>query len=90
MSRKNGQVMERVAALRNALQKIDGNGAAQLMAKLLTAEETAELLGMELGTIRNMTYRRELPVVKIGRRGVRYRLLDLLAWIEERSRPTLR
>ncbi len=89
MSRKNGQVMERVAALQNALRNMNGQGTLQLLAQLLTAEETAELLGMELGTIRNMTYRRELPVVKIGRRGVRYRLLDLLAWIEERSRPAV-
>ena len=89
MSRKNGHIMERVAALQNALRNMNGQGTTQLLAQLLTAEETAELLGMELGTIRNMTYRRELPVVKIGRRGVRYRLLDLLAWIEERSRPAL-
>ena len=89
MSRKNGQVMERVAALQNALRNMNGQGATQLLAQLLTAEEVAELLSMELGTIRNLTYRRELPCVKIGPRGVRYRLLDLLAWIEERSRPAL-
>ena len=89
MSRKNGQVMERVAALQNALRNLNGQGATQLLAQLLTAEETAELLSMELGTIRNMTYRRELPCVKIGPRGVRYRLLDILAWIEERSRPAV-
>jgi len=35
-----------------------------------------------------MTYRREIPIVKTGR-SVRYRLLDLLAWIEERSFPAL-
>ena len=87
MSRKNGQVMERVAALQNALRNMNGQGATQLLAQLLTAEEVAELLSMELGTIRNLTYRRELPCVKIGPRGVRYRLFDLLAWIEERSRP---
>ena len=79
----------RVAALRKALQESSGGGAVRLLAQLLTAEETAELLGLDLGTVRNMTYRRELPCVKIGRRGVRYRLLDLLAWIEERSRPAL-
>ena len=41
-----------------------------------------------LGALRNMTYRREIPIVKTGR-SVRYRLLDLLAWIEERSVPAL-
>ncbi len=89
MSRKNGQVMERVAALQNALRNMNGQGATQLLAQLLNAEETAELLSLDLGTVRNMTYRHELPCVKIGPRGVRYRLLDLLAWIEERSRPAL-
>ena len=93
MSRKNGigqkEAAARVAALRNALRDTNGEGAVQLMAQLFTAEEAAELLGLELGTVRNLTYRREIPCVKIGPRGVRYRLLDLLAWIEERSRPAL-
>ena len=80
---------DRVAALRNVLRETNGDGAVRLMAQLLTAAEAAELLSLDLGTVRNLTYRRELPCVKIGPRGVRYRLLDLLAWIETRSRPAL-
>ncbi len=77
----------RVAALRKALQDTSGAGAVRLLAQLVTAKEAAELLSLDLGTVRNLTYRRELPSVKVGPRGVRYRLLDLLAWIEARSRP---
>lgn len=80
----------RVAALRKALQETAGAGAVRLLAQLVTAEEAAQLLSLDLGTVRNLTYRRELPCVKIGSRGVRYRLLDLLAWIEDRSRPAAR
>ncbi|MFQ5684325.1 MAG: helix-turn-helix domain-containing protein [Candidatus Binatia bacterium] len=79
----------KIAALRNTLQETNGVGAVQLLAQLLTAVEVAELLSLDLGTVRNLTYRRELPCVKVGPRGVRYRLLDLLTWIEERTRPTL-
>lgn len=76
-----------MAALRKALQDTAGAGAVHLLAQLLTAEEAAQLLSLNLGTVRNLTYRRELPCVKVGPRGVRYRLLDLLAWIEGRTRP---
>lgn len=51
---------------------------ARVLAKLLTAQEAAELLSLKVGTIRDMTYRKEIPYVKIGKRGVRYRLIDLL------------
>ena len=77
----------RVAALKRALQETSGAAAVRILGQLLTAEETAQLLGLDLGTVRNLTYRRELPCVKVGLRGVRYRLLDLLAWIEARTRP---
>ena len=77
----------RVGALRKALQESSGGGAVRLLVQLVTAKEAAELLSLDLGTVRNLTYRRELPCVKIGPRGVRYRLLDLVQWIEARSRP---
>lgn len=63
--------------------------AIRLLAKLITAQEVAELLSIKLATVRALTYRRKIPCVKIGRRGVRYRLLDILTFIEDRSRPTL-
>ncbi len=77
----------RVAALKRALQETSGSGSVRLLAQLVNAREAAELLSLDLGTIRNLTYRRELPCVKIGPRGVRYRVLDLLVWIERHTRP---
>lgn len=76
-----------MVALERVMQQT-GLGADGLLLKCYTAEEAAPILGIPLGTLRNMTYRREIPVVKNGR-SVRYRLLDLLAWIEDRSVPAL-
>jgi hypothetical protein len=35
-------------------------------------------------TVRDMTYRHELPCVKIGKRGVRYRVIDPIVWTDRR------
>ena len=79
----------RLAALRRTLEATGGQAKVLELFQLLTAEETAMFLALELGTIRNLTYRRELPCVKVGRRGVRYRVLDLIAWQEDRGRVAL-
>jgi excisionase family DNA binding protein len=55
--------------------------------RLLTAEEAARFLALAEPTVRDMTYRHELPCVKVGVRGVRYQLVELVAWIEQRKRP---
>ena len=80
---------DRVAVLKEALSATGGQAKVRELYQLLTAEEAAGFLALDLGTVRNLTYRRELPFVKIGRRGVRYRVLDLLAWQEARSFPVL-
>ncbi len=60
----------------------------EIQDRLLTAKETAEFLGLELSTVRKLTYRRELPVVRpTGRRAVRYRLRDLQDLLRMRSQP---
>ncbi len=76
---------DRLAAIERVLKRGGGIEPVTLLAKLLAAEEVAELLGLKLGTIRNMTSRRELPCVHLGKRAVRYRLADMLALIEARS-----
>lgn len=81
---------DRVAALEAEMRQAGVGSPDRLLLKLYTAQEAAELLGLDLGTVRNLTYRRELPCVKIGRRCVRYRLLHLLDWIKARSRPAVR
>src|SRR5258708_722327 len=76
---------DRLAAIERMLKRGSVGEPERLLAKLLTAEEVADLLGLKLGTIRNMTSRRELPCVHLGKRAVRYRLADILALIEARS-----
>jgi len=80
----------RMATLKAALLATAGQANVRDLYQLLTAEEAAEFLALDVGTIRNLTYRRGLPCVKVGLRGVRYRLLDLIVWQEERSRAELR
>ena len=75
----------RLAAIERMLKRGNVGEPEKLLAKLLTAEEVADLLGLKLGTIRNMTSRCELPCVHLGKRAVRYRLSDMLALIEARS-----
>jgi excisionase family DNA binding protein len=54
--------------------------------RLLTRKEAAELLGVSKGTLEvwSCTNRYHLPVVKVGRLA-RYRMSDLMAFIESRT-----
>jgi len=56
--------------------------------ELLTAAEAAEFLGLRLATIRKLTYRRQLPVIRpTGRRAVRFRRSHLEKVLKERTQP---
>jgi len=57
--------------------------------ELLNEEQAAEYLTVSPGTLSvwRSTGRYSLPFVKVGRR-VRYRLSDLDAWLEARSRES--
>ena len=54
--------------------------------QLLSIEDTAALLGVQPGTLATWrsTKRYDLPWIKIGRK-VRYRLRDVLEWIDSRQ-----
>lgn len=71
----------------SGLAELLGKEKVDQLFRLLNAEEAARFLGMAEATIRDMTYRREIPSVKVGKRGVRYRLIDLIIWSERRSHP---
>lgn len=49
---------------------------------LLTAEQTAELLGINVRMVRRLTEQRRLPFVKVGRL-VRFRPADVERCVEE-------
>jgi excisionase family DNA binding protein len=56
--------------------------------RLVTADEAAHYLGLKVSTIRRLTIRGELPVVRpTGRRAVRYRLQDLEDLARMRTQP---
>jgi len=54
--------------------------------RLLSVQETAELLGVEVTTLATWrsTRRYSLRWVKVGR-SVKYRLSDVMVWIESRT-----
>jgi excisionase family DNA binding protein len=83
---RNGRAGE-MAALR-VVERIMGRAPTlDECSRLLTAEEAARFLALAEPTVRDMTYRHELPCVKVGARGVRYQLVELIAWIDARKRP---
>src|SRR5512146_1445543 len=84
--RERSNLAARQEAFKTALRATDGQVKVRELFQLMTAEEAAGFLALEVGTVRNLTYRHEIPSVKIGTRGVRYRLIDLIAWSEQRSR----
>lgn len=82
---RNGQA-DRTAALRSVLVKTGGQAKIEELYRHLRADEAAHFLGFAEQTVRDMTYRNELPYVKVGKRGVRYRLIDLIAWSDRHAR----
>lgn len=75
------------ATLTAAVDLLGEKDAVRLLGKLLSAQEVAELWSVPLSEVRRLTSRRELPCIRLGRRRVRYRLLDLLGIISAYGRP---
>jgi excisionase family DNA binding protein len=45
----------------------------------------SQIIGLSPRTIRDMATKRELPIYKVGSRAIRYRVSDLLEWVEGRK-----
>lgn len=73
--------------LRSVLIETGGQAKVLELYRILSAEEAADFLGLALQTVRNMTARHELPSIRTGKRGVGYRVIDLIGWQERRLRP---
>jgi len=71
--------------LRAVPRATGGNGKLLELYRVLSAEEAAQFLGLAESTVRDMTYRHQLPHVKTGKRGVGYQVLDLIEWLERRK-----
>ncbi len=65
-----GAFAYRLEAIGRVLKRGGGIEPEKLLARMLQAEEIAELLGLKVGSIHNMTSRLELPAVHLGRRMV--------------------
>lgn len=44
-----------------------------------------QLLGIRRATLYSLVHARRIPHIRIGRRFVRFRVSDLLSWLEERQ-----
>jgi excisionase family DNA binding protein len=53
--------------------------------RLLTIPQAADLLSVTENAVRIMIHRKKLPVVRLSRRAVRIDMLDLDAYIGERT-----
>jgi hypothetical protein len=76
-------------ALRSVLLATGGQIQIAELYSLRTADWAVRFLGLAKPTVRDLTYRHQLPHVKVGARGVRYRMPDLIAWSEARSNAAM-
>jgi excisionase family DNA binding protein len=60
-----------------------------MTARLLTARDLAERLGVSTETILRWTRRGELPAVRLPGGAIRYREEELEAWLDERAAPAV-
>lgn len=55
--------------------------------RLLTINEVAEMTGLAVGTIYHFVSEKRIPVIRLSRRCVRFRLSDLQAWFDTMVDP---
>ena len=79
----------RLRALEAVFRSAGGAAAIDYLHQQLTVEEAAVFLGTTKGQLYNLTARRAIPFIPWGKRGIRFRRIDLIAWQEERRRPAL-
>lgn len=49
---------------------------------LLTYKETSALLGIPIGSLYSMVFHKRIPVLRLGKRLIRFRRRDLEAWLD--------
>ncbi len=87
-AKRDGRAGE-LATLRSAVRGAGGQAALDDLYRQMGIEEAARFLGTTKGQLYNLTARRAIPFIQWGRRGKRFRRIDLIAWQEERKRPVL-
>jgi excisionase family DNA binding protein len=61
-------------------------GSLEFEAPNKTKKDVAEFLGVTVRTVEAMMVRSGLPFYRLGTRRVRFRLSDVLKWMDERNR----
>ena len=57
--------------------------------RLLTIAEVAALTGLAVGTLYHLVSQRRIPVVRLSRRFIRFRLSEILKWWDDLSEQPL-
>jgi len=87
-AKQDGRAGE-LAALRSAVSEMGGQAALDDLYRQMDIDEAARFLGTTKGQLYNLTARRAIPFIPWGKRGIRFRRIDLIAWQEDRRRPAL-
>jgi excisionase family DNA binding protein len=53
--------------------------------RLLNIREVAELMGLAPGTVYHLVSQQRIPVVRLSRRCIRFRLSDVNAWLDQKT-----
>lgn len=75
-----GGVAAQIAAIREAGVEV----TPDYLLGRIDIDEAARFLGTTKGELYNLTARREIPFVRLGKRGVRFCRIELMRWQEER------
>jgi len=78
-----------MAAVCSAVREAGAEVTPDYLLSQIDIEEAARFLGTTKGQLYNLTYRREIPFIPWGKRGVRFRRIDLIRWQEGRIRHAL-
>lgn len=70
--------------MRQKITKIYLNGKEYCGDELVTCETVALMTGLSKRTIEDMASRRELPMYKLGKRANRYKVREIINWMEAR------
>ena len=78
-----GELATQIAAIRAAGVEV----TPDYLLGQITIDEAARFLGTTEGQLYNLTSRHEIGFIRWGKRGVRFRRIDLIRWQEGRSWP---
>jgi len=73
------------ASMETETSEIRGCHVADHPQEMMNYRQTADLIGIKLGTLYSMVSRREVPHVRVGRRLIRFPRTEMMRWLAERT-----